>query len=121
MPDTLPALSVVACAAEGETRISNVAQARIKETDRIAVMREELSKMGADITEQKDGLIIRGRRLHGVLVDGHNDHRVVMALAIAGMAAEGDTIIEGAEAAAVTYPGFADDFRRLGAKIAIVE
>jgi 3-phosphoshikimate 1-carboxyvinyltransferase len=84
-------------------------------------MREELSKMGADITEQEDGLIIRGHRLHGVRVDGHNDHRVVMALAIAGMAAEGDTIIEGAEAATVTYPGFADDFRRLGAKIAIIE
>ena len=121
MPDALPALSVVACAAKGETRINNVAQARIKETDRIVVMRQELSKMGADITEQKDGLIIRGRRLHGVQVDGRNDHRVVMALAVAGMAAEGDTIIEGAEAAAVTYPSFADDFRRLGGNIAVIE
>lgn len=84
-------------------------------------MREELSKMGADITEQEDGLIIRGRALHGALVDGRDDHRVVMALAVAAMAAEGHTTIEGAEAAAVTYPGFADDFRRLGANIEVIE
>ena len=121
MPDTLPALSVAACKAEGETRIGNVAGARIKETDRIVVMCEELAKMGADITEREDGLTIRGGALHGAHVDGHDDHRVVMALAVAGMAAEGDTVIDGAEAAAVTYPGFADDFRRLGAKIKVVE
>jgi 3-phosphoshikimate 1-carboxyvinyltransferase len=120
MPDALPALAVVACAAGGETRIGNVAQARIKETDRIVVMREELTKMGGDLTEHEDGLTIRGRPLHGAAVDGHDDHRVVMALAIAALGAEGETIIDGAEAAAVTYPTFVDDFRDLGARIEVI-
>ncbi len=119
MPDALPALSVVACSAEGETRIVNVAQARIKETDRIAVMREELTKMGAAIAELPDGLVIRKRPLHGAHVNGHDDHRVVMALAIAALTADGDTVIDGAEAAAVTYPTFVDDFRAAGAKIEV--
>ena len=119
MPDALPALSVAACFAQGETRFVNVAQARIKETDRIAVMKEELSKMGAAVREHKDGLTIRHSRLTGAKVNGHDDHRVVMALAIAGMIAEGETIIDTAEAAAVTYPSFAEDFRACGAKIDI--
>jgi 3-phosphoshikimate 1-carboxyvinyltransferase len=120
MPDALPALSVVACTAAGETRFVNVAQARIKETDRIAVMREELAKMGASVTEHRDGLTIRQSRLKGAAVSGHDDHRVVMALAIAGMIAEGETVIDTAEAAAVTYPGFAEDFRAVGAQIDII-
>lgn len=117
MPDALPALSVVACAAEGETHFVNVAQARIKETDRIAVMREELSKMGAVVTERDDGLCVRGGKLRGAAVSGRDDHRVVMALALAGMIAEGETVIDTAEAAAVTYPGFARDFASIGARI----
>lgn len=121
MPDALPALSVLACAASGETRIVNVAQARIKETDRIAVMYKELSKMGADIAEQSDGLVIRNSRLKGAIVNGHDDHRVVMALALAGMIAEGETIIETAEAADVTYPSFVKDFQQIGAEIIIEE
>lgn len=121
MPDALPALSVLACAASGETRIVNVAQARIKETDRIAVMCKELSKMGADITEQSDGLVIRNSRLKSAIVNGHDDHRVVMAMALAGMIAEGETIIETAEAADVTYPSFVKDFQQIGAEIIIEE
>ena len=117
MPDTLPALSVVACAAEGETRFINVAQARIKETDRIAVMKEELAKMGAAVTEHEDGLTIRHSELKGTQVSGRDDHRVVMALALAGMIAQGETVIDTAEAAAVTYPGFVEDFRKIGAEI----
>jgi 3-phosphoshikimate 1-carboxyvinyltransferase len=119
MPDALPALAVAACIAEGETRFVNVAQARIKETDRIAVMKRELSKMGAAVTEHKDGLTIRRSTLKGADVNGHDDHRVVMALALAGMVAEGETVIDTAEAAAVTYPTFADDFRKIGAKIQV--
>ncbi len=120
MPDALPALSVIACAAQGETRFINVAQARIKETDRIAVMYQELLKMGADITEQPDGLVVRHSRLKGAVVNGHYDHRVVMALALAGMIAEGETVIETAEAADVTYPSFVKDFREIGADITII-
>lgn len=120
MPDALPALSVMACAAQGETRFVNVSQARIKETDRIAVMHEELQKMGADTEELPDGLVVRQSRLKGAVVNGHDDHRVVMALAIAGMMADGETIIETAQAANVTYPGFVNDFRSIGADITII-
>ena len=111
-PDALPALAVTACFAEGTTRLTNVPQARLKETDRITVVREELEKMGANIEETRDGLIIRGRTtngkppLKGARVDGRGDHRVVMALAIAALASAGETVIEGAEAADVTFPEF---------------
>jgi 3-phosphoshikimate 1-carboxyvinyltransferase len=121
MPDALPVAAVLGCAARGTTHIVNVAHARIKETDRIAVMTRELTKMGAFITEEKDGLTIRQSRLTGARVDGHGDHRVVMALAIAGMIAEGETVIDTAESAAVTYPGFLEDFARIGARISIAE
>jgi 3-phosphoshikimate 1-carboxyvinyltransferase len=121
MPDALPALSVLACRAEGETAIVNVAQARIKETDRITVMAAELTAMGADVKEIRDGLVIRTSKLKGANVKGHGDHRVVMALALAGMIAEGETVIDTAEAAAVTYPSFVKDFQSLGANIKVVD
>jgi 3-phosphoshikimate 1-carboxyvinyltransferase len=113
-PDALPMLAALACFARGETRLVNVPQARAKETDRIAVMREELSKMGGDVEELPDGLIIRESRLRGAVVHSHDDHRVVMALAVAATQAEGATVIEHAEAMSVTYPGFADSLRALG-------
>jgi 3-phosphoshikimate 1-carboxyvinyltransferase len=121
MPDALPAMAVFACAAEGTTSIVNVRHARIKETDRIKIMTSELSKMGAQIEENDEGLTINPSNLKGHRVNGHDDHRIVMALTLAGMIAEGETIIETAESAAVTYPSFADDFRRLGANIEIVQ
>ncbi len=112
IPDALPALAVAACFADGPVELANVPQARIKETDRISVMRTELRKLGAEIEEREDGLRIHPRRsttapaLTGARVDGHADHRVVMALAVAGLAAAGETVITGAEAAGVTYPTF---------------
>ncbi len=121
MPDSLPAMAVLACTLPGETRIVNVGHARIKETDRIVVMREELTKMGASVIETPDGLIIRKSDLHGAKVSGRDDHRVVMALALAGCVARGETIIDTAEAAAVTYSSFVDDFRALGADMEIVK
>ena len=120
-PDALPMLSVVACAAEGETVFENVAMARIKETDRIAVMRQELTKMGASIEERPDGLIIRGSALRGVEVDGQDDHRVVMALAVAGLIAEGTTTVQGAESVRITYPTFVSSMQGLGARFEEVE
>ncbi len=116
-PDALPVMAVLGCFAEGETRLRNVAHARIKETDRIAVMQQELSKMGADIEELPDGLVIRQSSLHAANVDGHDDHRVVMALALAGMCTEGETRIATAEAAGVTFPDFADCMAQLGGNI----
>jgi 3-phosphoshikimate 1-carboxyvinyltransferase len=105
-PDLLPVMAVLACYAEGETALVNAAHARIKETDRIAVMAEELAKLGADIEERPDGLRIRGGKgLEGGKVRGRGDHRVVMALAVAAGKA-GMVEIDDAESAAVTYPGF---------------
>ncbi len=110
-PDALPAMTAVACFAEGETRLVNVPQARLKETDRIAIISAELGKLGADITELPDGLVIRGTLgspLRGTLVDSHADHRVAMALAIAALGSVGSTSITGAEAVNITFPGFFD-------------
>jgi 3-phosphoshikimate 1-carboxyvinyltransferase len=121
MPDSLPAISAAACMAEGVTTIVNVAHARDKETDRITVMCRELAKMGAGITERPDGLVIQKSTLKGAEVHGHDDHRVVMALALAALVAEGETTIDTAEAAAVTYPTFVEDFKKIGADISIIE
>ncbi|MCM8814733.1 MAG: 3-phosphoshikimate 1-carboxyvinyltransferase, partial [Candidatus Omnitrophica bacterium] len=118
-PDALPAMAVLGCAAEGCTRLFNVPQARIKETDRIRVMAQELLKMGADIQEVRDGLLIRKSSLKGTVVDGHKDHRVVMALVLAGLIAEGETIITTAECVSVTFPGFFKAMREIGADIKI--
>lgn len=114
-PDALPAMAVTACFAQGETRLVNVAQARAKETDRIRVMREELTKMGGHIEELPDGLVIQGTGLHAARVNGHHDHRVVMALAIAGLACDGVTQVETAESVSVTFPDFAELMRSVGA------
>jgi len=116
-PDALPMLAVLACFARGETRLVNVPQARIKETDRIAVMAQELRKMGGRVEELADGIVVHESKLHGAEVDGHGDHRIVMAFAVAGCAIPGTTIVHGAEAAAVTYPEFADHLRALGARL----
>ncbi len=120
-PDAICAMAVAGCFAEGETRIVNVPQARLKETDRISVMTKELAKMGADIEELDDGLIVRHSRLKGAELNGHGDHRVVMSLAVAGMLAEGVTTISGAEAAGVTFPEFVGLARDCGGKIETVE
>lgn len=121
IPDALPALSVAACFAEGETRLVNVPQARLKETDRIAVMCRELAKMGARIEELPDGLVIRRSGLRGCAVNGHHDHRVAMALAVAGLAADGETRVDTAESVSVTFPGFRELMASIGADIKTVE
>jgi len=116
-PDALPALAVAGCFAKGQTRLLNVPQARLKECDRIAAMTAELKKMGADIKELPDGMVIQQSRLKATRVHGWNDHRIVMALTLAGMFIDGETIVDTAEAAGVTYPGFRDDFTALGGHI----
>ncbi|MDR2841579.1 MAG: 3-phosphoshikimate 1-carboxyvinyltransferase [Spirochaetaceae bacterium] len=106
-PDLLPVCAVLACYAKSQTRLVNVAHARIKETDRIAVMARELTALGADIVELPDGLVINGKgNLHGGIADGHDDHRVVMALAVAALGAQEPVTISTAQSADVTYPGF---------------
>ncbi len=120
-PDALPMMAVLACFAEGQTRLVNVPQARLKETDRIAVMAAELKKMGADIKELESGLVIRRSDLHGAELHGHDDHRVVMALAIAACAAAGQSTIDTAEAMNVTFPTFTDCLESLGADIELTD
>ncbi|MEM3004040.1 MAG: 3-phosphoshikimate 1-carboxyvinyltransferase [Candidatus Bathyarchaeia archaeon] len=120
-PDALPAVSVLGCVAEGVTTIRNVAHARIKETDRIRVMTEELSKMGARIQETEDGMVIEHSKLSGTRLNGHGDHRVVMALSLAGLIAEGITIIETAEAIRATFPNYTEVMRSLGGNMRMEE
>ena len=118
-PDALPALAVVGCCARGTTVLKNVPQARIKETDRIAVMHQELTRMGARIEELPDGLIIHQSKLKGTEIYGHGDHRIVMSMAIAGLVADGITRVSTAEAVKVTFPDFVELLQQCGAKAAI--
>lgn len=121
IPDALPAMAVAGCFAQGETKLVNVPQARLKETDRISVMCGELKKMGADISELPDGLIIRRSKLIGCEVNGHYDHRIVMALAIAGLNAEGTTVINTAEAINITFPEFVHLVSKCGYNIEMLD
>ena len=116
-PDLLPILCVVGCAAEGKTILKNIEVTRMKETDRVKVMLEELSKMGGKIVKRGNELQIKKSSLKGTTVKGYGDHRVVMSLAVAGMIAEGTTIVDSAESISVTYPTFVDSMQKLGADI----
>ena len=124
-PDALPAMAVTACFAEGETRLVNVPQARDKETDRITCMARELTKIGADIKELPDGLVIRGRaggsNLTSGAVHGYGDHRIVMAMSLAGMALDGQMSIDTAEAINVTFPEYVTLMNQLGAQMKITD
>lgn len=115
--DAIAILAAVACYADGETHLTNAAIARQKECDRLKGMTMELNKMGANVRETADGLIIQGAPLRGNVVNGHHDHRVAMSLAIAALGAEGQTQIFGTECISKTYPNFVRDFQTAGASI----
>lgn len=116
-PDALPAMAVIAAFAEGQTRLVNVAQARSKETDRIKCMAEELKKMAVNIEELPDGLIIDGGRPKPAVLNGRSDHRIVMALSLAGLNLDGQCTIETAEAVNVTFPDYVELMRSIGANM----
>ena len=118
IPDLVPTIAVLGSVAKGRTIIKNAEHVRHKETDRLQAMAQELSKMGADIRERPDGLEISGGDLKGARLSGHHDHRIVMALTVAGMVA-GDTVIEGAEAVDVSYPGFFQEMAGIGGQVAL--
>ena len=106
--DEIPVLAVAAALAQGETIIRDAAELKVKETNRIATIIEELSKFGAVLEELEDGLrITGGKPLTGTTCQSHGDHRIAMAMAVAGLAAQGETIVKNATSAAVSYPGFA--------------
>lgn len=112
--DELPVIAVMACHAEGETIIRDAAELKVKESNRIQVMTENLTAMGADVEETPDGMIIRGGRpLHGTVIDSKLDHRIAMTFAVAGCYAEGETEILGAECVNISYPGFYHDLAKL--------
>jgi 3-phosphoshikimate 1-carboxyvinyltransferase len=105
--DEVPALAVAAAFADGVFRVSGAAELRVKESDRIAALAEGLGRLGVDVAERPDGLEIRGGRpLSAASVRAHDDHRIAMALAVAALATQGETEIEGAECASVSFPEF---------------
>jgi 3-phosphoshikimate 1-carboxyvinyltransferase len=117
-PDLLPTVAVLGAAAGGTTRIVNCEHVRYKETDRVAVMADALAEMGAAVEERPDELVVAGGEsdLHGAALSGHGDHRIVMALSVAGLVA-GETTISGAEDVSVSFPGFFDALAGLGADV----
>jgi 3-phosphoshikimate 1-carboxyvinyltransferase len=105
--DELPVLFAIATQAEGETVIRDAGELRVKESDRIAAMAENLRRLGAKVRELPDGMVIEGpMRLKGAELEGFSDHRVVMACAVAALYAQGETTIHGAEWAEISFPGF---------------
>lgn len=114
IPDLVPPLAAAAASLPGRTRITRAGRLRFKECDRLAALAEGLSALGARVRETADGLEIEGGPLRGARVKGCRDHRVVMALAVAALSAEGETVVEDAEAVDKSYPDFWKDFTALG-------
>jgi 3-phosphoshikimate 1-carboxyvinyltransferase len=114
MIDEIPILAVAALFAEGTTTITDAAELRVKECDRIAVMASQLTLLGARVDEHPDGLTVYGgTRLRGAIVDSYNDHRIAMSMAIAALRAQGTVTVQRAEAAAVSYPSFRQTLAQL--------
>jgi 3-phosphoshikimate 1-carboxyvinyltransferase len=118
MIDEFPILMALATQAVGETHVREAKELRVKETDRIAVMANELRKMGAVVTEYPDGFAVKGaQKLRGAVVDSHDDHRVGMSLAVAALTADGETTIEDAGCIHDSFPGFETVLERLGVEL----
>lgn len=113
--DEIPMIAVMAAFAEGTTVIKDAKELKVKESDRILVMAENLSRMGADITPTDDGMIIHGGKpLHGAEIDSYLDHRVAMSFAVAGLLCDGPLSIKGGDCVKISYPEFYEDLYRLG-------
>ena len=105
--DELPVIALMACFARGETIIRDAGELRVKESDRIAIVSDNLHRMGADVTALPDGFVIRGGRpLHGAVINCSMDHRIAMTFSIGALNAAGETVIEDADCVDVSYPGF---------------
>ncbi|MHB1414663.1 MAG: 3-phosphoshikimate 1-carboxyvinyltransferase [Chloroflexota bacterium] len=112
--DEIPVLAVAAAFATGRTVVRDAGELRVKETDRVATVANELRGLGVRIEERADGFVVEGgRALHGARCRSRGDHRLAMALAVAGLLADGETVIEDAEAVEVSYPGFWEDLAAL--------
>jgi 3-phosphoshikimate 1-carboxyvinyltransferase len=118
IPDLVPACAVLACFADGTSKIHDAERLRLKESDRLTSLYVELGKMGADIAMDESSLTIKGPcKLHGAIIDSHEDHRIAMACAVAALRAEGETVIQNAECVRKSYPHFFTDLRMLGADV----
>ncbi|SCZ81063.1 3-phosphoshikimate 1-carboxyvinyltransferase [Acidaminobacter hydrogenoformans] len=118
IPDTLPALSVIGAYADGEMTLTGLEVVRLKETDRVAVMQNELRKMGVQIDSEEDKVIIKGGKgFVGAEVESHDDHRVAMALMMAGLVAKGETVVNEIECVGVSFPNFLEVMNNVGADI----
>jgi 3-phosphoshikimate 1-carboxyvinyltransferase len=116
--DELPVLAVAAMFAKGNTVVRDAAELRVKETDRIAAVAEEFSKLGAAITPTDDGFIVKGGSiLRGALADSRGDHRIAMSLCVAAMGAKVPVTVASPESVAISFPGFWDNLRDLGASV----
>ncbi|EMA47221.1 3-phosphoshikimate 1-carboxyvinyltransferase [Halococcus saccharolyticus] len=122
-PDLLPTLAVLGAAADDEMRLVNAEHVRYKETDRVSAMADELAAMGARVEETPGSLTVHGgdTDLRGARVDGRGDHRIVMALAVAGLIADGGTTITGSEHVDVSFPDFFGELAGLGADVQTTE
>lgn len=119
--DALPILAVVGCYSQGTTKLLNAGIARKKESDRLAMMTLELNKMGDNVIEKEDCLIIQGVNLHEANLNGHNDHRIAMSLTIAALGSKVRSIVNGVSCIAKSYPMFVEDMQSLGCSIEVLE
>ncbi|MDD3972816.1 MAG: 3-phosphoshikimate 1-carboxyvinyltransferase, partial [Clostridia bacterium] len=121
IPDIIPVLSLVASLSKGTSRIYNAKRLRIKESDRLSSIYDMLKKIGAQIEQNDDTLLITGKpMLKGGIVDSFNDHRIAMTAAIASISCENPVIIKDAQAINKSYPSFLDDFIKIGGKVETV-
>ncbi len=116
--DLLPTMAVLATVAEGVSEFVGIERARIKESDRVSAVREELAKMGVKVEEQRNRLTISGSNPKGAVIDPRDDHRMAMAFSIPGLLTE-KTIINNAECVSKTFPQFWEVLQKLGGKVEI--
>lgn len=119
-PDLLPVLAALAACAEGETRFTNAGRLRFKESDRIAASAALCCALGGEAEERVDGLVVYGKKLTGGIVESCNDHRIVMAAAVAAVGCGCEVVIKGAEAIQKSYPSFFEDFKQIGGEADVV-
>ena len=112
--DEIPIIAILACFADGDTIIKDASELKVKESNRIDVMVENLSAMGADIEATEDGMIIHGGKpLHGATIKSYDDHRIAMSFAIASLVADGETTIDHPDCVTISYPNFYSDLAGL--------
>lgn len=121
IPDTVPSLAVVAAFAKGTTIIEGAERLRYKESDRLESVVSNLKKMGVDVKEEPDGMIIKGGSVKGASLSGYKDHRIVMAFSMAALCAKGETAITDADSIDKTYPQFFEDYNLLGGKVNVID